>query len=79
MDIDKGDVDDKVVDDVESASGHEKRGPPLKDKGVNVPLYSYPRSKRHSRVVSTKQKPYFNALIGKKYSCSINSSLLNYL
>ena len=45
MDINKGDV--------ESASAHLKRGPPLKEKGVNVPLYSNPRSKRHSRVVPT--------------------------
>ena len=56
MDMNKGDVGDKVGGDMESASGHVKRWPPLKEKGVNVPLYLNPRSKRHSRVVLTTQK-----------------------
>ena len=45
LDIDKGDVGDKVGGDVESPSGHLKRGPPLKDKVVNVLLHSNPRPK----------------------------------
>ena len=45
LDIDKGDVGDKVGGDVEIPSGHLKRGLPLKDKVVNVSLHLNPRSK----------------------------------
>ena len=57
LDIDKGEVGDKVGGDVESPSGHLKRGPLLKDKVVNVSLHSNPRSK-----TQTTTEPYFNAL-----------------
>ena len=57
LDIDKGEVGDKVGGDVESPSGHLKRGPLLKDKVVNVSLHSNPRSK-----MQTTTEPYFNAL-----------------
>ena len=45
LDIDKGDVGDKVDGDVESLSGHLKSEPPLKVKVVNLSLHSNPKSK----------------------------------
>ena len=56
MDKDKGVATDKVRDDVGSASAHVKRGPTLKDKGVNVPLYANPSSKRHPRALLFQKK-----------------------
>ena len=55
LDIDKGEVGDKVGGDVESPSSHLKRGPPLKDKVLNVSLHSNPRSKTQTTIQTLLQ------------------------
>ena len=81
----RGEMDkDKVRDDVESASAHVKRGPPLKDKGVNIPLYANPRSKRHSRALPFQKKPAFQSICSEPppetastHACGLDQSKIS--